>query len=684
MPSTKGSESDEPHRSVVSKLWESFTSSLGGAVRDAIPSDDAKAYHPHYFFPLSIAILFAILGVFLGLFIPTITNELNNRFLSPAVSADKYCDMVSISNSGVFLATKSGDWQGSDNFRFSETTYAFSMTNLMYTKEEYAESMAGIFATLQEVGRISANYDLGTALTFWMSFVLLPPGTQSQRFYLHADPAVIFKREKVTASIGSINGTCVPSSTLATYQAGFGLLTMSMDFAEMQADPVCVSAITPSYFGYIPEVDRGLFQVSLDVRSLVTSLAVNVGIITLDDIVEVAGTAGQYPYVLDGVPTVLNFSTYYDPRYPQMTPVLCWRVPEDGCIAYMGSTATLPMFGHSGRDKNWPAWCDCTDPTLGDLTDPTHACNVFSFISGVLFYNTPDVSALFELGLKYSVSEVSYASFFPMFIASSFGENSVNYDELHSQQTLHDVYDFCYLPGHGHCRFLTFTTFDVTVVDYSVNEYFNQLRNGACRDTFSTTAANWQKLADVPFAPLTQEYAVCRESMYNAVINSVGVTAGNISLLTPLIILLVLTIAASWQYCRGAWPKGYHQSDKGDILDQLATLLLLLRDHKLHTDGSNSVPVRQLQISRISKELHLLSRQLVKQYDTPEQHAKRSRGYWFRMYSKLKRSSKPDEEKDPVEVTDGEQMATETDEVKMHYGHYELVPAKALSIEEQV
>lgn len=167
-------------------------------------------------------------------------------------------------------------------------------------------------------------------------------------------------------------------------------------------------------------------------------------------------------------------------------------------------------------------------------------------------------------------------------------------------------------------------------------------------------------------------------------INSVGVTSGTISLLYPVVIMVFLLLVAWYQKCCGrTWPKGYHQNDKDQVIDNLATLLLLFRDHKL-TDSSGKHHVKQLQITRLAKELHVLSNQLVKQYQTPDQNTRKIRNCWYRLYSKLKtqRSRQYSEEKsdEAVGVVDVESGATAEKLVEVHYGRYHLVAPNAMSM----
>jgi hypothetical protein len=91
-----------------------------------------------------------------------------------------------------------------------------------------------------------------------------------------------------------------------------------------------------------------------------------------------------------------------------------------------------------------------------------------------------------------------------------------------------------------------------------------------------------EQLVEQPFAPLTQQYETCSNDPTTALFTQAGVSAGNVSLLSPLGVLLVLALLAAYQFCSGAHiPRTYSRGDKDAALDALATAMLLVRDKRL-------------------------------------------------------------------------------------------------------
>ncbi|RYG66181.1 hypothetical protein EON64_10345, partial [archaeon] len=151
-----------------------------------------------------------------------------------------------------------------------------------------------------------------------------------------------------------------------------------------------------------------------------------------------------------------------------------------------------------------------------------------------------------------------------------------------------------------------------------------------------------QQLIDTPFAPLDQEYLVCRNSIQNTLINSVGVSVSNTQLVTPFAILFVLLLILSYQKCCGVYvPRGYNKNDKEQIIDDLAVLLLLAKDHKLKMENdSNSKMVRNLLTSRLMRELVLLQAQLASQYEPSVDTRPRPLVNWRKLYRMLAHKKK--------------------------------------------
>ena len=90
------------------------------------------------------------------------------------------------------------------------------------------------------------------------------------------------------------------------------------------------------------------------------------------------------------------------------------------------------------------------------------------------------------------------------------------------------------------------------------------------------------KLIATPFAPLTQQYQTCRNNPATVFFNQAGVSAGNVSILSPAGVLLVLALLGLYQWCTGRYiPKAYSRGEKDAALSALAEALLLVRDRRI-------------------------------------------------------------------------------------------------------
>ncbi len=89
-----------------------------------------------------------------------------------------------------------------------------------------------------------------------------------------------------------------------------------------------------------------------------------------------------------------------------------------------------------------------------------------------------------------------------------------------------------------------------------------------------------QKLINTPFAPLIQDYQTCTTDPQSAFIDQVGITLGNMGLVTPFIVAIVILIIYTYQECFGhpIMEMGYTVDAKEEMLDNLVTSLLLSKD----------------------------------------------------------------------------------------------------------
>lgn len=196
-------------------------------------------------------------------------------------------------------------------------------------------------------------------------------------------------------------------------------------------------------------------------------------------------------HTVNGATVNIPIAFFYDPSYPDMKPTITcitrsFTFVPAICMMRMGSMVALPVFNHAGRSYDQPIPCNCRDPNIGDLSDPYHMCHLFNFMSGILYYKTSRLGAIFQLTLNYTAQDIASKSFVPMFAGSGWGNASI-----YTPEFLKDAYEWCYSPRYGYCSFVVFTHWDEFVYDFTVNEYFYQLRYGSCRNTLNTSSENW-------------------------------------------------------------------------------------------------------------------------------------------------------------------------------------------------
>jgi hypothetical protein len=153
----------------------------------------------------------------------------------------------------------------------------------------------------------------------------------------------------------------------------------------------------------------------------------------------------------------------------------------------------FPVFHHIGNNLTYPEECDCKTLTVEELSSPSHNCNVFRFVSGFIYVNSPsDAVYMFTLRVvKMGTYEKLHgAAFDAMFITSTYGQNSPHTPELNSQESLAAAFDFCTI-GAKSCSMITFSSYDLVPNSWAVSEYYTLLQNGACRDSVSSAPSEW-------------------------------------------------------------------------------------------------------------------------------------------------------------------------------------------------
>jgi hypothetical protein len=487
-----GESYNESEAKIYEEPKDTWGEYFSECLAELMPNDDLKKFHPNYFIPFSIILLFLFLGIFLAAFVPGYLDSVSNRYLSPINLADPdLCEEVTLANTGTFLATRNGYWQGSKGFDFSNSTYQFSMTSLSMTREEYARFMADTFVKLKVLGKVAERHDLTYNIMLWMTYVITYNGNAAQRFTLSGDPLVVFNRDTVYGALSSDFGDCRASSQ-SSFDKSTGRIQLRYDMASFFSDPaVCSYFDSLDLFGYSP-YDPDYLNIETDIRSLVTALAINMKITQIESLEEIDGTTTYYQIASNTV----KLSSYFDPEFPSVEPIWCatYRGNMTNCFLQVGGAYALPLLPHGGISEMRPTKCDCSTISSPYLENRNFPCNRFKFMVGFLYYPTPFASALIHLLATKGMDNILENSYNAMFIASRWGFISSSVGELPFNETTRvKEYDFCRLPDGTACYLVTYTLFDaqLSAASGTVSNEFAQLQRGACRDTVSTDVTSW-------------------------------------------------------------------------------------------------------------------------------------------------------------------------------------------------
>jgi hypothetical protein len=509
--------SQDPHESEQKKKKKTAIGSyLGSKLEElilaAVPYDKIKEYPPNFMLYTGSFLIILITLFFVANFAYLFQSNLGQVFLSPLSSPDSSanCKAVPSSNTGTFFATKKGLWAGGDGFNYAEAGYQLTVTNLELTPHEYDLSMSSLYGYVNGLGIATSGFDLAINLLNWFSFTALQnEGVAANRFNLIGDPAITFNRQNIFGAISSVAGDCYLDGQFATMDVANGNLLLTIPVDAYINNTLCSQAGGDlAYLGFDSYAGNTQFQLQIDVRSLVTAIAVNYGILPLEYLSEIVVTR------ITDVNSSITYSRYYDPKYPGMTPISCLRFPPDPDVKDSSpfiicslnlhkGTVAVPFFHHSGSDSSNPVPCNCSTLTVEDLADKYHPCNAFTFIAGFLYFpSAASLQLTFDLVFTAGgPNALQLKIFAPAWVASFYGGSSFLYEDHYNTPSVREqLYSFCSLKGTvtddspdpvaSNCSLITFSLFDSTP-DWTISKYYYQLTNGACQNSIGTTWDNW-------------------------------------------------------------------------------------------------------------------------------------------------------------------------------------------------
>eukprot|EP01034_Spumella_vulgaris_P047536 gene47536-biopygen37176 len=229
--------------------------------------------------------------------------------------------------------------------------------------------IVSLFEGLTATGAVAKTQDLGGNLIYWMSLVFVNSTSNAQRFAMIGTPLTVFDRDYTEGVVSSVMGNCNVTST-TSFDPSSGIMSLSFNHADYMAEPKCFHAMTPEIFGYNTRTQPELFTFSFDVRTLITGLSVNLGVMTVDQLEEVV--AFRQFFTTEGI--TMEIRAYYDPKYAGMKVINCVSIDTGSslCAIPLGLNYAFPLFNHVGSNLSYPELCDCGTLTSDELSDSSN------------------------------------------------------------------------------------------------------------------------------------------------------------------------------------------------------------------------------------------------------------------------------------------------------------------------
>jgi hypothetical protein len=169
------------------------TIKVNNVVTDFFPNSNDVPLSIRFWMALTYVVV--IIACFVALFYTGYTTALKTTFLSPYTGGNptKHCELVPISYTGTYLASRDGFWEGDGNFTYSSAILQFSIVSYAQTTADYFGNLDQLNSGLSYYGVQAAVRDLGFNLLLWMSLVYSP--SAAQRYTLVGTPLTIFDRD---------------------------------------------------------------------------------------------------------------------------------------------------------------------------------------------------------------------------------------------------------------------------------------------------------------------------------------------------------------------------------------------------------------------------------------------------------------------------------------------------------
>ena len=459
-----------------------------------------------------------------------------------------------------FMIDRSGSYEGSSGFSFTQAVYQFEFNNVDFTNSQYISYMKGIQYKTNQLGVMALNYSLSMNLLHMYTYMSIKSTVEddennevNQYFYYVSsmeniiDPSTspwFYLRNKDYQCNTPWNAYYIPSSVT---------LGFSFNLSQYVSNPNCQNVVDGSKWVFrAPSNSPSYNTISnaqFDVRSFMVALAVNLNIYNHDTCGKninrcLQKSSKSYNETYNN--ETLTVSYYIDVRFENMKNVPCIYLPNStndfklSCFVQFQGSRAVPVFNNLPYNSSylsqlefWINRCAC------DVNGLSDACNEFLFSLALIMYNTPFGSTpneVYSLLIKYS-----QGNYYELI------EQAYNATLPPNVPQTEDNFKFCYDETSG----LTCSIAGFIVDNFfrTVNKYQYNLDNGSCANIFSVDATSWDNILSAAPYDLTKDYASCHKTSEAAFFDASGIAFANTFTLVPLFASILASLYIMYLCC---------------------------------------------------------------------------------------------------------------------------------------
>lgn len=214
-------------------------------------------------------------------------------------SSSSTCCEIPLTITGDFMLDSNSSWNTEKNFDLVDQIYLFSLEGLQYTNEQWSEIVKSIDVKVKDLGLTrGSKRDFSWNLIGWVSYTSFTKGSGSLQYTLSGDASIAFDKPIVGTGFASglsDNVSCY-LSVGTNYQKEGHTLSVEIDLDDhnnckegsnggYNCTNPCPGIISMAGMGYDTQnADDTLIQWEIDMASVSTAIAVNMGQLSLKDL----------------------------------------------------------------------------------------------------------------------------------------------------------------------------------------------------------------------------------------------------------------------------------------------------------------------------------------------------------------------------------------------------------------